>query len=99
MRIEKIFNTKYGGLIFSLLSGFAYFIIILSFIISTGPRAGLLGFFFAPAIICGIALVLFKMIRQFIENEEFKKADIIGILHVILMIISIAFLLAMIIGK
>lgn len=96
MKIEKIFGTKYGGLIFSLLSGFAYFIIILGFIMATGPRAGLLGFFFAPAIICGMALVLFKMIRQFLENEEFKKANLVGILHIILIIISIVFLIAMI---
>ena len=99
MKIEKIFNTKYGGLIFSLMSGFAYFIVILSFIISTGPRAGLLGFFFAPAIICGMALVLFKMIRQFLENEEFKKANIVGILHVILMVVSVVFLVAMVLSK
>ncbi|MBQ7986659.1 MAG: hypothetical protein IJ304_05280 [Clostridia bacterium] len=96
MKIEKIFNTKYGGLIFSLLSGFAYFIVILSFILGTDDKAGLLGFFFAPAIICGMALVLFKMIRQFLENEEFKKANIVGILHVILMLISVIFLMAMI---
>ncbi len=97
MKIEKIFGTKYGGLIFSLLSGCAYFIFVLSFILGTDPKAGLLGFFFAPAIICGIALVLFKMIHQFIENEEFNKANIIALLHVILMLMSIAFLLAMII--
>ncbi len=96
MKIEKIFNTKYGGLIFSLLSGCAYFIIILSFILGTDSRSGLLGFFFAPAIICGMALVLFKMIRQFLENEELKKANIVGIFHIILMLISIVFLMAMI---
>ena len=98
MKIEKVFNTKYGGLIFSLLSGLAYFIIVLSFILGYDSKSGLLGFFFAPAIICGMALVLFKMIRQFLENEEFKKANIIGIFHVILMLISIVFLLAMILG-
>ena len=97
MKIEKIFGTKYGGLIFSLLAGCAYFILVLSFILGTDPKAGLLGFFFAPAIICGIALVLFKMIRQFIENEELKKAIIVAILHVILFLMSIVFLVAMII--
>ncbi len=96
MKIEKIFNTKYGGLIFSLLSGCAYFIVILSFILQADGKAGLLGFFFAPAIICGAALVIFKMIRQFLENEELKKANAIGILHVVLMAISIVFLIAMI---
>ncbi len=97
MKIEKIFGTKYGGLIFSLLAGCAYFILVLSFILGLSPKSGILGFFFAPAIICGIALVLFKMIRGFIENEEVKKANIVAILHVILMFMSVAFLLAMII--
>lgn len=97
MKIEKIFGTKYGGLVFSLLSGAAYFIMVLYYILGTDPKAGLLGFFFAPAIVCGIALILFKMIRQFIENEEFKKANIVAILHVVLMIISIVFLIAMIV--
>ena len=96
MKIEKIFNTRYGGLVFSLLSGCAYFIVILSLILTAGPRTGLLAFFFAPAIICGMALVLFKMIRQFLENEELKKANLVGVLHVILMLISIVFLVAMI---
>ena len=97
MKIEKIFSTKYGGLIFTLLSGCAYFITILDFILTYDSKAGLLAFFFAPAIICGTALVLFKMIKQFIENEEFKKANILAILHVILMLMSIVFLVSMIV--
>lgn len=97
MKIEKIFGTKYGGLVFSLLAGCSYFILILSYILGTDSKAGLLGFFFAPAIICGIALVLFKMIRGFIENEELKKANAVGLLHVALMLMSIVFLVAMIV--
>jgi len=96
MKMEKIFKTKYGGLIFTLLSGCAYFIMILNFITQGDSSAGLLGFFFAPAIIFGIALVLFKMIRQFVENEEYKKANIVGYLHVALILMSIVFLVAMI---
>lgn len=97
MKMEKIFGTKYGGLIFTLASGLAYFIVILNFILMVDSKAGLLGFFFAPAIICGIALVLFKMIRQLIENEQFVRANIIGIFHIILMLMSIVFLIAIIV--
>ena len=97
MNMQKIFNTKYGGLIFSLLSGLSYFILILSFMLDGNTKNGLLGFFFAPAIICGIALVLFKMIRGFIENEELKKANVIGIMHIILMLLSVVFLIAIIV--
>lgn len=96
MKIEKLFATKYGGFVFSFLSGLAYFIIILYFILTTDVKAGLLGFFFAPAIICGIALVLFKMIRRFIDNEEPKCANAVGIMHIILMLISIVFLTSII---
>ena len=95
--MRRIFETKYGGLIFCLLSGVSYFILILSFLLEGNAKNGLLGFFFAPAIICGIALVLFKMIRTFIENEEFKKANMVGGLHVILMLLSIVFLVAIIV--
>lgn len=97
MKIEKIFATKYGGLIFTLLSGTAYFIVILNFILAASPKNALLGFFFAPAIICGSALVLFKSIRMHIENEEIKIANRLAIIHIALMLISIVFLISMIV--
>lgn len=60
-------------LIFSLLSGCAYFAVILNFILTNTERAGaLLGLYVAPAVICGLALVFIKAIRNFFENEQYK---------------------------
>lgn len=95
--IGKIFDTKFGGLIFSLASGCAYFIIVLSFIsANTQSGGGLLGFFFFPAIICGIALVLLKTVNRLKEEGQYGRINIICWLHSILFIISMIFLFDMI---
>lgn len=90
--IGKIFETKYGGLIFSLASGCAYFIIILSLVLAEAPSAGLLGFFFFPAIIAGTGLVLFKTIKRLMDEELFGRINVICWLHIVLMAISLVFL-------
>lgn len=90
--IGKIFETKFGGLIFSVASGCAYFIILLSLVLVDNPSAGLLGFFFFPAIVCGIGLVLMKIIRKLADEEQFGKINIICWLHIVLMLISLIFL-------
>jgi biotin transporter BioY len=91
--IGKIFDTKYGGLIFSLLCGMAYFIIILSFILKNTAQAGLLAFFFAPAIIAGIALIIIKNVRRFAEEEKFKSVNMFLYPQIVIMILSIFFLI------
>ncbi len=90
--ISKIFETKFGGLIFSLASGCAYFIILLSLVLVDTPAAGLLGFFFFPAIVCGAGLVLFKTIRRLLDEEQFGKVNIICWLHVVFMAKSLIIL-------
>ena len=95
--INKIFDTKYGGLIFALLSGSAYFIIILNLISNASPANGLIGFFFAPAIIFGSGLLLLKAVNKLRDEENYKKINIIVYAHIILLIISIIFLFDMII--
>ena len=91
--IGKIFDTKYGGLIFSLLAGAGYFIIILDFILKhTSTGGALLGFFFSPAIIAGAALVIIKTVRSFREEEAFKKINMFLYLQLAIIILSIFFL-------
>lgn len=92
MNGNKVFGTKYGGLIFSLCSGCAYFIIILNIVLQSSPSAGLLGFFFAPAIIAGTGLVLLKTIKRLIEEEQPGKVNVLFWLHIVLMILSLVFL-------
>lgn len=95
--MKRFFETKYGPLIFSLLSGLAYFGIILGFIVAnSGLKGMLLGIFFFPAIVCGMAFVLLKGIKQWQEEENYKKITAVAIAHIILMIISIVSVLAMV---
>lgn len=91
--IGKIFKTKYGGLIFSLLAGCAYFIIILDFILKHTSYGGtLLGFFFAPAIIAGAALVIIKTVKGLEADEKFKKINLFLYSQLAIILLSIAFL-------
>lgn len=88
--MKKFFETKYGGLIFSLFSGLAYFGLILCFIIENSGKKGiLLGIFFFPAIVCGMGLVLLKSIKQWQEQELYGKIKAVVIFHIILFIISV----------
>ena len=51
-KIIQLLQSTAGMLIFALLSGCAYYIVVLKFILShTSVGGGLLGFFFLPAII------------------------------------------------
>ncbi len=92
--IGKLLDKKYGGLIFSLLSGLAYFIIILDYIInSTAAYGMLLGLFFFPAIIAGSALIILKTINRLKTEEKFRQINAIIYLHILLMLVSIPFLI------
>lgn len=91
--IGKIFDTKYGGLLFSLLCGAAYYIIVLDFILHYTHSGGmLLGFFFFPAIICGMALIIFKTVNKLRKSESFSKINCLIYAHLILIILSLVFL-------
>lgn len=93
--MKKIFETKFGGLIFALLAGLAYFCLVLTFILeTTGDKGILLGIFFFPAIVCGMGLVLLKSIKQWQEQENYKKIKVVVILHAGLFVISIVSLIA-----
>ena len=94
--IGKIFDTKYGGLIFSLISGAAYFTVILSFILKTTVNGGLLAFFFFPAIIAGAALIIIKTVKKLSADERFRAVNVFLYMHTILIAISIVFLIDLI---
>ena len=91
--IGKIFDTKYGGLVFSLFSGVAYFIIILDFILKNTAAGGmLLGFFFSPAIIAGAALIIIKTVKSLAADEKFRNINLLLYANILLMALSVAFL-------
>lgn len=90
--MRKLFETRFGGLVFSLLSGLAYFGLIFGFILdNTNAHGAILGFFFFPTIVCGMALVLLKMIKRLREEENYTKINFIVIAHIILMVLSIIY--------
>lgn len=98
IKVRKFFETRYGALIFSLISGLAYFGLAIEFIIgNTGGKGMLLGFFFFPAIVCGMALVLLKSIKMWQEQEAFGKITAMAVFHIILIIISLVSVLARVI--
>ncbi len=90
---DKILDTNYGGLIFSLISGLAYFAIIMNFVISHTENGGILGIFFFPAIICGAALVLLKTLKRLCDEDRRKSAAALIYVHMVLILISLVFLI------
>lgn len=97
-KMNKILNSKYGLLIFSLISGIAYFILIMM-LISQMNYSYLLGIFFFPAVVCGIALCLYKSIRNLQNLQEWGKIRLLILLHILVIALSIAFFAVSIISK
>lgn len=76
-------------LVFALLSGCAYFAILYEVLIrGLMNSGGLIMFFFCPAIICGAALVLIKLIKQNREAEKETNITMLFWLHIVLIIIA-----------
>ena len=92
--IGKIVNSTLGELIFSLVAGVAYFIIIMGFVVANTNAGGyMLRFFFLPAIVCGAALLLIKTIRKLKDEEGYSKINTIIYAHIVLLLISFVFLI------
>ncbi len=97
--IGKLLEKKYGELIFGLLGGVAYFLIVLRFVLdNTNTGGGLLGFFFAPLIICFPAILLIKFSRDLREKERFSAVNWLIIAHLVLLLIGMTTLIEIIIG-
>lgn len=87
--VTKILSSTWPRLIFALLSGFAYYAVILRFILDHTKTGGhLLGFFFLPLIVCGAALIIIKTVRKCFEDGKESKATAIFWAHVVFMIIA-----------
>ena len=87
--MDKILNSKYGLLVFSLLSGVGYFLLIMC-LISQTPYSYLLGLFFFPTVVCAMALCIFKAVRKYQQNNDMTKIRKIIVLHIVLIIITFA---------
>lgn len=88
-RIIKLLEKPAALLTFGLLSGGAYFGIVLELISGYfSSQNKLVIYFFAPVIICGAALVLVKLIKQHFESENYSKISVIFLAHIVLMLIA-----------
>ncbi len=95
-QILNLLKNTWGLLIFALLSGGAYFVVVLRFVLmNTNNGSGLLAYFFAPAVICGAALILIKLIKQCLADERNTAAAVLFWVHVVFMAMSIVFLITM----
>lgn len=87
-------TTTAGRLIFSLLAGAGYFMILLRFIIDMSNGSGFLAFLFAPLIICGAALILVKLIKQAEELENDTAIIKLFWLHTAVFAVGVVFLIS-----
>lgn len=95
-KILQLMQSTGGLLVFALLSGCAYFVTVLKFILAhTNMGGGMLGFFFCPAIICGAALVLIKVIKQCLGNGSENAVLSLFWIHIVFILISAVFLISM----
>ncbi len=86
----KLLEKKYGELIFGLLGGVGYFLIVMRFILdNTKTGGGLLAFFFAPLIICFPAILLIKFERDLREKERYRALNLLVGAHIALLLIGI----------
>lgn len=95
-KILKLLSNTAARLIFALLCGGAYYVVALRFIVAhTNPGGGLLGFFFLPAIVCGMALVIVKILKT--QEEQGNTGVILAVFfsHILLILLSIVFLASM----
>ena len=88
--MKKILESKYGLFIFSLISGFAYFALIMM-LLAQVKYSYLLGLFFLPAVVCGCALCLYKSIKNMEEAGEVSKIKSLIIIHYFVILLALLF--------
>lgn len=97
-KIDKLFESPLALLVFAIVSGLGYFSFVLSVIMSFSKGGSpLLGFFFAPAIICGIALCIVKIAKNNIMAEEYDKNRKLFYIHLLVILIGIVFFIDMLV--
>ena len=92
MKLTEFFSSRKNKLIYSLICGAAYFALAAGFILkytSVRTSALLLSFFFAPAIICGAAVVIFKAINGYMENDAVGQLKFLFYAHIAVIILGI----------
>lgn len=86
--MKKILESKYGLLIFSLVSGMGYFVLLL-LLFANVRYSYLIGIFFCPAVVCGSALCIVKYVKALREQEKYDKIKRIIVIHSALIVFSV----------
>ena len=79
-------------LIHALLAGLAYFVVVLRFVLdftAVAASGAFLGFLFAPAVICGSAVLLIKQMRIWRDNENFRAVAVMTLCNAVIFIIAV----------
>lgn len=96
-KIEKMFSSTTGLLVFSLFSGLGYFAMVLRIVMSfSRNNSAFVCLMFAPAIICGAAFFIIKTVKTNIMNEQPQKNSALFFLHCIVIFIGVIFFADMI---
>ena len=90
-KILNILNTTVGQLIFALLSGLGYFMLVGGWIMDFSKGEWLMLLYLAPIIICGAALVIVKLIKAARDAENNGTILRIFWLHIAVIILGIVF--------
>lgn len=93
-KILDMINTTAGQLIFALLSGLGYFMLVSGWILDFSRGIWLILMYVSPIIICGAALVIIKLIKQARDAENEKTILRIFWLHVCVILLGILFVAA-----
>ena len=93
-KILNLINTTAGQLIFVLLSGLGYFMLISGWVIDFSKGSWLMLLYIAPLVICGAAIVIIKLIKQAREAENEKTILKIFWLHTVVFLLGIIFAIA-----
>ena len=90
-KILNMINTTAGQLVFALLSGLGYFMLVFGWIMDFSRGMWLMPLYLAPIIICGAALIIIKLIKASREAENEKNIMRIFWLHTAVIILGIVF--------
>lgn len=97
-KVLNLLKNPYALLVWALISGCAYLSIIAQFVMrftEVPQSGGLIIWLFFPAVICGAALLLVKMVKQAFEEENNKLILTLFYTHLAIIVMGIVFFAAM----
>lgn len=96
--ILNLMKKVYAPLIFGLFCGLVYFglaFVLISNYTDTGGN--FLAFLFAPAVICGAALIIVKAVKMYVQAEAKKNLNFLFWSHIMLAVVSLTLVIGVII--